>query len=181
MPVLRENDSPPSVVSSTEPFASSRNPVVGEMKLNAAPGSGHSDSATLKLRLNSCPPFVEIRVTQPPPPPTTTVDGGSVCTCVRFAAVPLVRPFHGCPASEVERTVPPLPTAYPTPPAKAIALSVLPCGVGFPHAQPDLLTLTFAELDMASSAIPETHAIATATTTRPAVSILTRQGMVSSS
>src|SRR4029077_12510325 len=179
--VLRENDSPPSAVSSTEPFLSSRKPVAGVMKLNDATGSEHSLSATSNMRLKSCPPFVEMRVVHPPPPPTMTVDGASACTRVRSTEVPVVRPLQVCPASDVARAVPPSPTAYPTPPENAIALSVLPCGVGFPHAHPDLLTFTFAELATASAVTPNTHAAAAATAVRPAMSLPTRRGIVSSS
>src|SRR5438132_1142383 len=175
MAVLRENDSPPSAVSSTEPFASSRKPVLGVTKLNDATGSEHSLSATLNMRLNSLPPFVEMRVVHPPPPPTITVDGASACTRVRFTEVPVVRPLHVCPASAVARAVPPLPTEYPTPPENAIALRVLPCGVGFPHAHPDLLTFTFAELVTASPVTPNAHASAAATTMRPGLSLFSQQ------
>ena len=34
--------------------------------------------------------------------------------------------------------------------------SVLPCGVGFAHAQPDLLTFTFAELSPGTTAAAAT-------------------------
>jgi hypothetical protein len=77
MPVLRANVSPPSAVASTAPLCSSSKPSCGETKLNAATGSGQPDSATLKMRLNVCPPSAEIRVMHPPPPATTMLLGES--------------------------------------------------------------------------------------------------------
>ena len=111
IPVLRAKVSPPSVVISTEPFLSSRKPVCGETKLNAATGSGQPDSATLKIRLKTWPPSSEMRVTQPPPPPTITVVGLSAWTRSRLTVVPVVRPVHDWPALAVESAVPPKPTA----------------------------------------------------------------------
>ncbi len=109
--VLRVNVSPPSVVASSVPLASSRKPTCGETKLNDATGSGQLDSATLKIRVNVCPPLLEMRVMQPPPPPTTTVEGESTCNVSMLPVVPVVRPLHDDPALLVESTVPPLPTA----------------------------------------------------------------------
>jgi len=43
---------------------------------------------------------------------------------------------------------------------------VLPCGVGLPHAQPDLLTLTFARLSPASALMVPTPLISVATISR---------------
>src|ERR1035438_3032648 len=107
MPVLREKVSPPSAVASTEPLLSSRKPTCGERKLNDATGSGQLLSATLNIRLNVCPPALEIRVTQPPSPPTTTVEADSTCSLSRSPVVPVVRPLHDAPALLVESTVPP--------------------------------------------------------------------------
>jgi hypothetical protein len=72
-PVLRENVLPPSVVVSTEPLRSRMKPTCAETKLKACTWSWQLLSATVKILVNTTPPSVEMRRTQPLPPPTTTV------------------------------------------------------------------------------------------------------------
>jgi hypothetical protein len=72
-PVWRENVLPPSLVSSTEPLRSSRKPTCAETKLKAWTWSLQLLSATVKIRVKTTPPSVEMRRMQPLALPITTV------------------------------------------------------------------------------------------------------------